>query len=498
MSTRNVLVYSHVPLWTDHHAESLELAARHEVAGDRVYLLSCEGALASCPANPHHESQLCVRCRRQTAHSLNAILAPRVNRLTLSFDRRTFTIPRFVDISDLVAFRMNGVPFGALVASQIVDDHRDCYVDLAPLAPRVERLLEDAINLYHAARRLFVEHAINKVYVWNGRRCSDGPVAYAALSLGISVETHVWGGDENSFQTIASPMIHDLAANHSAIIGLYQSYVSEHGEETARLQASLFFEEQRRGTASYPGFLSVVDRFAPGGLPPRDMRRRIVIYTSSFWEYYALPGYAGGCYASHYEGIRALLQDERITGEHELIVRWHPNLRSCGPSERQVVERVIAGTSGCAVHLPPESSVDSYALLESADVVVTFGSTIGIEAAYYGKPSIMLGRSLYQGLGSCYEPTSHEQAVSLLQQPLPPLPRLGAIQYGLFLKRRGAHAFEYLRRATDGAWYRGLAPVLPPRQKVSERAWQALRRVPSGALRRLRKSMRLTFPQKSG
>jgi len=58
--------------------------------------------------------------------------------------------------------------------------------------------------------------------------------------------------------------------------------------------------------------------------------------------------------------------------------------------------------------------VDSYDIVSAADVVLTFGSTIGIEAAYYGKPSILLGRAVYEDLGSCYVPSSHDELMKLL------------------------------------------------------------------------------------
>jgi hypothetical protein len=173
-------------------------------------------------------------------------------------------------------------------------------------------------------------------------------------------------------------------------------------------------------------------------------------------------------------------------------VRWHPNLTSCGPGEREVVDRIIVETGSQATHYAPESPIDSYALLETADVVVTFGSTIGIESTYYGRPSVMLGRCLYQGLGSCYEPATHEEAVALIRQPLKPLPRLGALQYGLYIKCRGNLAFEHLHREADKGWRLGDTPILPPPMRRGEKIIHSLHKARVRALRRLRQASRFS------
>jgi hypothetical protein len=48
----------------------------------------------------------------------------------------------------------------------------------------------------------------------------------------------------------------------------------------------------------------------------------------------------------------------------------------------------------------PGMPVCSYALARSCDLVITFGSTIGIEAAGLGKPSFLMAPALYDYLES--------------------------------------------------------------------------------------------------
>ncbi len=69
----------------------------------------------------------------------------------------------------------------------------------------------------------------------------------------------------------------------------------------------------------------------------------------------------------------------------------------------------------------PESSISTYAMMKHCDRVVSFGSTAGLEAAYWGKPSILAGTSFYRNLGATYNPRTHEDLVALIMaERLPP------------------------------------------------------------------------------
>jgi hypothetical protein len=91
--------------------------------------------------------------------------------------------------------------------------------------------------------------------------------------------------------------------------------------------------------------------------------------------------------------------------------------------------------------LAPESDVDTYALIENASVVVSFGSTVGIEAVYWNKPSVLLGPSFYQDLGAAYKVATHEDALDAILRP-----KLGdkemALAYGYWANTRG-EAYKY-------------------------------------------------------
>jgi hypothetical protein len=127
------------------------------------------------------------------------------------------------------------------------------------------------------------------------------------------------------------------------------------------------------------------------------------------------------------------------------------------------------------VHFDPNSPVDSYALMDRADVVFTYGSTAGVEAAYFGRPVVVMGPSAYDTLGCALRVRTVEEISKAIESPPAPNPH-AATPYGLMMQRRGflyAHAHRVDGDAIEVAGVR-----------VGEASTQALKA--SDALRRLR------------
>lgn len=457
----NILLFSHVGLWPLHHAETIEIALRHAHAGDRVILWSCDGELATCPANSLHVRDECNRCVRQTTHTVRRILGSKVEDLRLRITTPSLDLPIFDSIASLARFQLEGVPLGELVVSQLVGDARDSYLEIGDVRDRALSLLTNAVSLFYTARQVIRQRNIDKVYVWNGRRCSDGPVVYAAKAEGVDYNVYI-SGRENTYLSVKMLKVHALEDTKSAMEGLYTHLVREKGDVYVSSEARAFFETQRFGGGKHPGYVHVAANFAhPGNAQGIPHAIPLLVFTSSYWEYFAMGDYLHEYlpYRNHYDALRQILEDTRLRDIGSIVVRWHPNLAKCGPRERQQMDQLVRDTSSYVVHVPPESNIDSYALIERARKVLTFGSTIGIEAAYYGKPSILAGRAVYEDSGAVYRPGNHEELITLLSQDIPRRNAIGAVKYGLWAWCRGNYEFVHLRRNDEGDFFRGRMPV---------------------------------------
>ena len=451
-----ILIYSHVPLWEVHHSEALELAFGHLDKGDEVYFLTCHGSLSSCPANSFHDLKLCKKCVQQTLYSKNTILEKRVKHIVLDLKASRETFPEFSGLEELKRYVQYDTPFGELVVSQIVDDLSDCYIDFDKYKEKLELHLSNSIALFREAKHIITTHSFDKVYVWNGRRSSDGPVSYAAKHLGIPFVSFISGGKINTYWTISATKVHDLPAIKTDIEDLYLKFI-EINESYIISEAAIFFNERRYGGGNFPGNIRIAENFSNETFesPFKDKKPILAVYPGSQWEFYAMGDWfhSYSLFTSQYDTLYQILFDKAVTTEFNIIIRWHPNLVNSGAYEQQLITKIISETTSEGVfHIRPDQKLNSYLLLDMVDTVVTFGSTIGIEAAYYGKKSILLGRAMYENTGSVYTPQNYHEFIATLNSDFKALPKTGAIKYGFWERNKGQSRFEYIIQ-DNGQWF---------------------------------------------
>ncbi|MBV8100825.1 MAG: hypothetical protein JOZ31_16895 [Verrucomicrobia bacterium] len=164
-------------------------------------------------------------------------------------------------------------------------------------------------------------------------------------------------------------------------------------------------------------------------------------------------------YPSQIEGLEVILKDLAQRGFSGMFaVRVHPN---SARTKSDFSARLRALPYSFLRVIPPEEKLDSYALLETAQKVLTWGSTIGIEGAYRKIPTIVAGWGEYMNLGSTYNPVTHAEVMDLLLKPLEPKPVQGAIDYGYYSKNFGWR-FKYVKPAGPFFAYFKDQAILPP------------------------------------
>ena len=77
----------------------------------------------------------------------------------------------------------------------------------------------------------------------------------------------------------------------------------------------------------------------------------------------------------------------------DIYLRIHPRLQEI--INASVTELYRLDSQNFYV-IRPESPSSTYTLIDQCDAVLTFGSRAGIEATFWGKPSILVGTAVYE------------------------------------------------------------------------------------------------------
>jgi capsule polysaccharide export protein KpsC/LpsZ len=143
------------------------------------------------------------------------------------------------------------------------------------------------------------------------------------------------------------------------------------------------------------------------------------------------------------EWLKRTVQYFAACTEAQLVVRIHPGeLITEGPSVADVVKDALPGGLPDHVHLvPAAATVNTYDIVEIADLGLVYTTTVGLEMAMSGVPVIAVGQTHYRGKGFTLDPNSWESYFDLLDRVLsvPEKYRLSKIQ----VERAWEYAYRF-------------------------------------------------------
>lgn len=368
------------------------------------------------------------------AHGVTVIESPRARRSsTPAPSCRHFGID---SIESLREFRFDGAPLGLGITSSLIRHMRTLHPDFEQSRELIDHLLGNSIAAFEMARNVIQRFEPAAVLVYNGRLACSKAIVEAARSAGAEVLYQEVGATHERFYLSNRPP--QSAVNARAM--LRESWANA-GSDRESVAASFF----TRGRGGEPLRSSEYSREQiPGRSISRVGRRRIVYFVSSDDEHAAVEeGLEQFLFESQRCAATWLAHWVRDRPAFELVIRVHPRMRQFLAGELAWWDSLAGGN---VTTVPADSPVDSYALAASADVVVCYRSSVGVEATYMGKVSMLLGDSLYRGLDCVYEPRTLAELEEMLEDvDLPPKPRENCLPFGY-------------DRMTNGTPYRFVGP----------------------------------------
>lgn len=472
-SRRTTLIVETIT-WKPHIETAMEIAFDRREAGERVVYANLRPGLPLCEDSSrwHWLADLPNVRQRASAQLLQerGVEYLRYLHPSAGMGAAQATADRLLagirTIEDLRRLSHAGFEdFGWAVLSSAISRRREPQID-----PRKERrLLRDiatsALAVYAATTSLLRTVNPHSVILFNGRFASTRAVLRAAQAEGIPVQLHERGCDQGHYSLLDFP-IHDIDRLQNLIRREWREELASHGH-------AFYAHRRQRVERDWHSFTR---RQTHGKLPDglRPGARLVTYFSSSEDEMAAIGDHVRD---PRYDDQMQILGEVhalvRSLPDVQLCVRVHPNVaRASGPERRRWRQLELDG----ALLIHPDAPVDSYALLDASALVLTHGSTIGVEATYWGRPSVLLGRSFYDSFGAVHRPTNNDELRHLLQSA-PPLPQAACLPYGAFFETYGLPYRHYQPRDLHGGRIAGRDLDADPWIDLLKRPYRWFRRI---------------------
>lgn len=406
---------------------------------NEVIVFYCDGCFNLCFHNMTGNSKICFFCCLNYRFLDKLFISHKIKLVSL----KTFLTNEIVANNQSLFFNYNNVEtlkeinyenvkIGLAVLSSYVSYTRN----LHPLINSSSKsyfddLLRNCALMCDIMSKVFEEYNPDYVYGYNGRFIENRPTWEVAKNRGLpfallEAQYTVSLCKKTIFR---NESVHSISAKTNYINNSWDNCKLSESEKIR--MGSEFFERRRNSLSAGDKIYTVNQEL---GMLPKEWdrnKKNIIIYNSSEDEYVAIGSEYEkySLFTSQIDGIGKILDQYSNNQDMHFYLRIHPNLSNIKYSYHQNLYKYAKYNNLTIIE--PESKISSYSLIDASDLVIVFGSTIGVEAAFWGKPTILLAGSTYYNLGCCYIPDSIEELFCLIDSRLIAKDKYGTYKYGL-------------------------------------------------------------------
>jgi len=454
--SQKVLFFEPYSLAVPHFETALELIQDHNDSGDQLFIYQCNASLNFCDSNPSHDLEHCLRCIAKGCNGLTQIAGRPVSRL--SFLKLTKNESRYIknlslefeDIDDLKAFTYHGMDIGYGAASSLITVLNDPRPDTKKHRDQILCIIKSSLATYFSLTKHLSLVKPDIVYLFNGRFALMRVIVRLCQRNGTEIRIHERGSSKSKYSIVCNKLPHDLDALEQRIISQWHAFPNP-SERTSR--ASLFYEQRRWGVdQAVPSFSKgMLDLSLPETWNPH--KRNIVIFNSSEDEFASIgPEFHHRPFADQLEALRFISKWVADKHDIDIYLRMHPRLQKITNSS---VTDLYQLDSPNFYVIKPESPSSTYTLIDHCDAVLTFGSTTGIEATFWGKPSILIGTAMYEPFDVVHQVTNKQDLANAILKYSDVKPKGNTLPYGLYMSNFGIPYKYYQPDTFDSGMFKG-------------------------------------------
>jgi hypothetical protein len=415
-----------------------------------VQFVYCDAFLPACGINYFKSNLLCKECvvnrelligKYRDVKNLKFIALSSIVKQDIDISDGNFDFENIKEIKDIC---YKGINIGLGVVSSFVSKTRNLDAEINEVSRTVfENLLKSACLIIEATLNLDKENNFDEIRLCNGRLITERAVFETAKFLKKEIKVLELSNSSiaHTFKKVCynNALPHDITNTTLLIEEMWEK------EKFGSRKAKEFYENRKNGRyASQQIFTQNQEK---GRLPDgwAADKRNFVIFNSSEDEFFAIGGQWDEykIFNNQLDGICYLAESASNDKSIHFYLRIHPNLKEIKYKYVTDITNRLKRFDNITV-ISGDSPVSTYTLIDYAEKCIVFGSSVGVEANYWGKPIILLGGAMYSKLDVAYYPSSLKDLDFLLLKYLEPKSKTGALKFGLYVFGERGDDFKYI------------------------------------------------------
>ena len=409
-------------------------------------LIKCGGAIKYCESNPIGSKFICKKCianfdltiKKHDIENKGVEIVNLNDYKINNFRNKKLTSYNFDDIKKIQYKNLN---IGYGIISSFVSRVRKVQVNSIFEKKVVNNYYQGALNLVEYFLLFNSKYSIDKIVIYNGRLHTIRPIlSYIESNKTSSKILEVVGGrDGTNFRK--QKYLNTTPFNRKD----FSEYIKENWNlNTLVNQNKLsknFFEFKRKGIPVFDKSYLIESK---NELKLNKNKKIISIFNSSpderaslgkdwDWNFNGL--------TDHCDITKVILQNFN-SEDYYFVFRMHPNLVNYKGDLENRLKKLEYSYSNFKL-ISPSEKINSYELLDASDYILSFGSSIGVEATYWRKISIVIGKSFYDYLDVAYNSKNIDTLKKIILGNCNPKPIYDSLKWALFYTNRIYNVYDF-------------------------------------------------------
>lgn len=315
-----------------------------------------------------------------------------------------------------------GIHIGVGIASSLISNKRCTSIDISKHMEEVHSytvhtifFLDSFIDTTH--KKLTEKDTI---YIYNGRHYNTYPQSLASEKQGYKIYYYERMNSWNNLK-IQHERIHDFYSTSSIVKQFW-----EQSNDPNKAKIGELFYSQNKDNKFTKRFSQAVN-----------INKKIIsFFASSEDEFESLDTRItlSRIFTSQRAAVTWLMEWAKQQEEYELVIRLHPNQKNICPLDYDYWHNLKGKNTTI---ISSDSNLDTYSLISNSNKVLSYLSTVGIEATRMGVPSITLGLPIYSGLDAVYEPKNIKELEYMINNDIKPKDINNTLPYGYYTLEYG-------------------------------------------------------------
>lgn len=302
-------------------------------------------------------------------------------------------------LEDLYSLNVENIHPGAAIVNTLVAELQRDKIQVNKYLRIIHILLLSYLQIYLTVKNQIKKNPKSDYLIYNGRFLHERAVWDAAIKLKKKVFIYETIRDRYILRNFG---FHDRKLNQKEMRKLW---------ENSKIKKS---EKEKLASRYFLDLYSKQNKFYTSKSLPSSLQgnKNVVFFTNTdfeaigFWNTWRKPSH------TQVEVVKFMSSYLASRDDLNFVVRLHPNMKKQGKLQKKQWSFLKENKN--IVVIDEDSKISSVELIKNSIAVFSFGSTVGLEAAYYGTPSFVLADCWYDELGAAKKINNLQELLKIL------------------------------------------------------------------------------------